>query len=94
MAELLERVNQLEQIVRALKPSLHVPSTATLEQRVRWLEMVMAELAKDNGLKALEELLGHSIIITGNEITFPDSTTQASAGLGGGTAMAWSLLSL
>jgi hypothetical protein len=64
--ELIKRVQQLEQAFQAVKPDLHFPSSATLEQRVRWLEIVLGELMGD-GAKALREL-GHTVTITGTGI--------------------------
>ena len=39
-----ERIRQLEEKIKELRPDLSFPSTATLEQRVRWMEIVVREL--------------------------------------------------
>ncbi len=83
--ELIERVEQLERELKALRPELHFPSTATLEQRLRWLEIVLEEMrAKDNhGVYAetlteekLRQLLHHTVYIKQDRITLMSLTAD------------------
>lgn len=90
--ELIERVEQLERDLKGLRPELHFPSTATLEQRLRWLEIVLEEMrARDNhGVYAetlneekLKQLLAHTVYIKQDRITLHSLTADpASCGAG------------
>lgn len=90
--ELVERIVQLEQELKALRPDLHFPSTATLEQRLRWLEIVMEEMrAKDNhGVYAetpseekLQQILAHTVYIKPDRITLHSLTADPASCVGG-----------
>ncbi len=83
--ELITRVEQLEGVLKVLRPDLHFPSTATLEQRLRWLEIVMEEIrAKNNhGVYAetlteekLRKLLHHTVYIKQDRITLMSLTAD------------------
>jgi len=71
-----ERVRQLEEKVRRLRPGLSFPSTATLDQRVRWLEMVMRELVDGNKPELLRRAFGHTVYIKSDRITLHSLTTD------------------
>ncbi len=83
--ELIERIQQLERELKALRPDLHFPSTATVEHRLRWLEIVLEETrARDNhGIYAetpseekLRQLLAHTVYIKQDRITLHSLTAD------------------
>ncbi len=83
--ELLARVEQLELELKRLRPALHFPSTATLEQRLRWLEIVYEEMrARDNygvyaetpGEEKLRQILAHTVYIKSDRITLMGMTAD------------------
>ncbi len=83
--ELIERVEQLESELKALRPDLHFPSTATLEHRLRWLEIVLEETRARNchGVYAetpseekLRQLLAHTVYIKQDRITLHSLTAD------------------
>ncbi len=90
--EVLERVARLEQGFEQLRPGLHFPSTATLEHRLRWLEIVMEEIrARDNhGVYAetpseekLKQLLAHTVYIKEDRITLKSLTADPASCVAG-----------
>ncbi len=90
--ELLERAEQLERELKALRPELHFPSTATLEHRLRWLEIVMEEMrAKNNhGVYAetldeekLRKILAHTVYIKQDRITLMSLTADPASCVAG-----------
>ncbi len=90
--ELAERVEQLEQQVKTFRPELHFPVTATLEHRLRWLEIVFEEMkARDNhGAPAetslgekLEKILGNTIYIRPDRITLHSLTADPASVVAG-----------
>jgi len=80
--KLEERVKQLEEKVKKLKPNVNFPSTATLEQRVRWLEILTRELAGEKRPELLDEekwienLLTHTTYIKSDRITVHSLTAD------------------
>jgi len=83
--ELIERVEQLERQAKALRPELHFPSTAAIEQRLRWLEIVFEEMrVRDNhGVYAetpsdekLRKLLSHTVYIKQDRISLHSLTAD------------------
>ncbi len=90
--ELIERVEQLERELKALRPDLHFPTTATLEHRLRWLEIVLEEIrARDNhGVYAetldeekLRKLLSHTVYIKEDRITLKSLTADPASCVAG-----------
>ncbi len=90
--ELLERLNQIEQLAKVLRPELHFPSTATLEQRLRWLEIVFEEMkGRDNhGVYAetldeekLREVFGHTVYVKPDRITLHSLTADPASVVAG-----------
>ncbi len=83
--ELIERVEQLESELKALRPELHFPSTATVEHRLRWLEIVLEEIrargnhgvyAETPSEEKLRQLLAHTVYIKPDRITLHSLTAD------------------
>lgn len=90
--ELIERAEQLERELKQLRPGLQFPSAATLEHRLRWLEIVLEEMRGDgHGVyaetpdeqKLMEKLLGHTVYIKGDRITLHSLTADPASCLAG-----------
>ncbi len=90
--ELIERIQQLEREVKALRPELHFPSTAALEQRLRWLEIVFEEMrARDNhdvyaetpSEEKLRQILAHTVYIKRDRITLHGVTADPASCIAG-----------
>jgi len=87
--ELIDRVEQLERQAKALRPDLHFPSTAALEQRLRWLEIVFEEMkvtgvrAEIPGEQLLEPPVHHTVYIKQDRITLHSLTADPASCVAG-----------
>ncbi len=90
--ELIERIEQLERQARALRPELHFPSTAALEQRLRWLEIVFEEMrstdshsvyAETPSGEKLRQILAHTVYIKQDRITLHSLTADPASCVAG-----------